>query len=229
MRAFALPISGPLRQRAAVPLVLAAVIAAGWAATLRLGGTMDGHAAHAGIAASFAMWAAMAVAMMVPIEAPSVVRLARGATPLADAASFLCGYLVPWFAFSLGAAVLQQRLHAAGLVDAHMAASNRAISAALLGIAAIVQLSPLRKACVDRCREAASNGGLGGGLRRGFSSIACCGVLMLVPFAAGGMSVSWMAALTVLLVAERELPRASRLGAVAGVLLIGLAGWTLVG
>ena len=53
-------------------------------------------------------------------------------------------------------------------------------------------------------------------------------LLMLVPLATGVMSLSWMAALTALLVVEREIPRASRIGAAAGVLLVLLSVWKFV-
>jgi predicted metal-binding membrane protein len=184
---------GPRRGRVAVPLALATLATAGWAGMVRIGASMEGHAGHSqGVAALFTMWAAMSVAMMVPIEAPSLVRLARGRSPLLDAAAFLAGYLLPWMAFSIGAAALQQRLHAAGWIDPSMATSSRGLAAA-------------------------------GGLRGSASSIACCGLLMLLPFAVGAMSLAWMAALTVLLVVEREVPRASWLGTAAGLLLLALA------
>src|SRR4030081_2623389 len=123
MRAPVLQALGPRRAGVAVPLVLAGLVAAGWAGMLRLGAAMEGHAAHrAGLAALFAMWAAMAVAMMVPVEAPSLLRLARSPR---DAATFLSGYLLPWLAFSIGAAALQDRLRAAGWMDAGMALSSR--------------------------------------------------------------------------------------------------------
>ena len=229
MSAPALQALRPRRGRVAVPLALAGVVAAGWAGTLRLGAAMQGHAAHrAGFAALFAMWAAMAVAMMVPVEAASLLRLARG---LRETGAFLSGYLLPWLAFSLGAAGLQQSLHAAGWMDAGMATSSRWLAAALLVAAGLAQLSPLREACLSRCRAAsltaAGTGGLSGGFRASVSSIACCGLLMLVPFATGVMSISWMAALTILLVVEREVPRAARVGVIAGVLLLVLGAWKL--
>ena len=230
MRAPALQALGPRRGRVAVPLALAALAVAGWAAMLGLGMAMEGHAAHrAGLAAVFGMWAAMAIAMMVPVEAASLVRLARG---VRETASFLAGYLVPWLAFSLAAAALQHGLQAAGYLDASMATTNRLFAAALLGAAGILQLSPLRTACLERCRAASfagpGTGGLTGGLRASAWSVTCCGLLMLVPLATGVMSLSWMAALTALLVVEREIPRASRIGAAAGVLLVLLSVWKFV-
>jgi predicted metal-binding membrane protein len=113
-----------------------------------------------------------------------------------------------------------------------MATSSRSLAGGLLIAAGLVQLSPLRQACLDRCRAASlisdGTGGLSGGLRASLASIACCGLLMLVPLATGVMSVAWMIALTLLLVVERELPRASRLGALAGVLLLVFGTWKLV-
>src|SRR6266850_2448240 len=153
MRAPALQALGSRRGRLAVPLVLAGVVAAGWAGTLLLGAATEGHAEHHG-----------------------------------------------------------------GL-------------AALLFAAGLAQLSPHRQACLSRCREASftadGTGGLFGGFRASLSSIACCGLLMLVPFATGVMSLSWMAALTVLLVVEREIPHATRLSTIAGVLLLVLGAWKL--
>jgi predicted metal-binding membrane protein len=227
MHAPVLQALGPRRGRVVVPLALAALIAASWAGLLRLGA--DAHPHHTGLAALLVMWAAMSVAMMVPVEAASLLRLAHG---LRETGTFLAGYLLPWLAFSLGAAGLQQGLHAAGWMDSGMATSNRWLAGGLLIAAGLAQLSPLRQACLDRCRAAsltaAGTGGLGGGLHASVASIACCGLLMLVPFATGVMSVSWMAALTVLLVVEREIPRAARLGTLAGVLLLVLGAWKLV-
>src|SRR5256714_10409470 len=133
MRAPALQALGPRRGRVAVPLALAFVVVAGWAGTLRLGAALEGHAAHhAGLAALFAMWAAMAVAMMVPVEAPSLLRLARG--PRATG-TFLVGHLLPRLAFSTGAAALQERPHASGWMDAGLATGTGPPPAALLAVA----------------------------------------------------------------------------------------------
>src|SRR2546426_359929 len=155
MDALAFLALGPRRGRVAVPLAVATLAAAGWAGMVRIGASMEGHAGHSqGVAALFTMWAAMSVAMMVPIEAPSLVRVAR---------------------------------------------------------------------CRAASLTGTGTGGFVGGLRGSASSIACCGLLMLLPFAIGAMNLAWMAALTVLLVVEREVPRASRLGTAAGLLLLALA------
>src|SRR6266852_2516104 len=161
MRAPALHALGPRRGRVAGRLAVAGVVAAGWSGRLRLGAAMEGNAANnAGLDALFAMWATLAVAMLVPAEAASLFRLARG---VRDTGAFLAGYLLPWLAFSLGAAALQGRLHAAGWMDAGMATSSRWLAAALLVAAGLAQLSPLREACLSRCRAASLTAAGSGG------------------------------------------------------------------
>src|SRR5947209_8213042 len=94
----------------------------------------------AGLWPLFGMWAAMMVAMMVPVEAPALWRLARARTPLAGAAAFTAGYLAPWIAFSLLAAILQERLHALGLLGHHSGAiTSTGICAGLVIAAGILQ------------------------------------------------------------------------------------------
>ena len=58
------------------------------------------------------------------------------------------------------------------------------------------------------------------GLASGLVSIGSCGVLMLVLFVTGVMSVPAMAALTALLVLERVLPAWLPVSQVAGALLL---------
>ncbi|HWE24338.1 MAG TPA: DUF2182 domain-containing protein [Myxococcales bacterium] len=225
----------PLRARQAtwaLPVALAMLVVAGWLWSLRAA-ALHLHALHgAGFATLVAMWAAMSVGMMVPVEAPSLLRAARAHPEAARPAAFLAGYLAPWIAFSICAALLQERLHQAGWMGADMALREAVPSAALLAAAGLLQLSPLRQACLSRCRAesvAASYRGFAGGTGAAVASIACCGLLMLVPFATGVMSAAWMAALTALLVVEREFPRAARAGTAAGILLLAFAAWRIAG
>jgi predicted metal-binding membrane protein len=168
----------------------------------------------------FGMWAAMMVAMMAPAEAASLFRLARGR------GAYLAGYLAPWIAFSFGAAALQLQLHASGLLDHHRAALTSSwVAAALLVGAGALQISPLKRACLERCRLLPWQGSLQAGLRQGSVSIASCGLLMLVPFAVGVMNLIAMALITALLVAERVAPRGWPVSSVSGGLLAGAGLW----
>jgi predicted metal-binding membrane protein len=58
--------------------------------------------------------------------------------------------------------------------------------------------------------------------------IGCCWGLMLVLLVLGAMSIVWMALVTLLILAEKVLPRGERLAAVAAAALIGLGAWVAV-
>jgi len=108
------------------------------------------------LAAAFAMWTLMMVAMMLPSAAPMILlysRFARKAvpSPFAYLAAFVLAYLAVWTLFSALAATAQAGLVAAGLVPAMtLALGNVRLAGALLLLAGLYQLSPLKRAC-DTC------------------------------------------------------------------------------
>ncbi len=210
---------GLILEQRGLFVLLAALCVAGWGFSLRMATSMH-HGA--GIAALFVMWAAMMVGMMIPPEAPALLQLARARRSTLQAAASLTGFLLPWIAFSLAAAALQSALAAAGLLDHTMATTSSALAGALALAAGLVQLSPLKRACLDRCRAPLESGpAFVGGLRSSALSLGSCGVLMLVLFATGVMSVPAMALLTLLLLLERWLPRSWPVSTFAGALLVG--------
>ncbi len=181
------------------------------------------HVHAAGLAPLFAMWAAMMVGMMIPPEVPLLVRLARGPgaqPPLRGTAVFLAGFLAPWILFSLGAALLQSRLQAAGLMAHSMTTSSPMFGGALLVAAGVVQLSPLKRMCLERCRSPAAGRSFLGGVEHGAITVASCGLVMLVAFVTGVMNFAWMALITLLLLMERTVPRGFALSSVAGAALL---------
>jgi predicted metal-binding membrane protein len=142
-----------------------------------------------------AMWTAMSVVMMAPLAGRRAPR-------------FLAGFLAPWIAYGLAAAVLQFWLQDAGLVDhASMSLASPIAGAALLLVAGALQFSPMKRACLARCREAAEPTARAG-LRRGVHSIGCCGVPMLALLAVGVMNFPAMIGLTILMMLEQWMPRA---------------------
>ena len=174
------------------------------------------------------------VAMMVPPEVPRLLWLTRGQgqqrAPLLHALYFLGGYLAPWMVASVGAALLQARLGAAGLMTAEMATDSRTLGGGLLIISGAMQLSPLKRACLQRCRLRAAvarpvgEAGWASLLRgagHGAVSIGSCGLLMLVLFVTGVMSPVAMALLTSLLLLETIAPQGWPVRWVAGLLLLG--------
>ena len=107
--------------------------------------------------------------------------------------------------------------------------AGRYVAAGTIAAAGLYQLSAAKDACLRRCRERAAflcdrwrRGRLGAlrmGIEHGSWCIGCSWALMAALFALGWMSLIWMALGTVLITAERVLPRGARL-AVALVLVV---------
>ena len=171
----------------------------------------------------FLTWAAMMAAMMVPVAVPNVIAAGR----VGRAALFLSGDLVIWMAFSLVAAVAQTQLHAASLRTASTSIRSAVPSAVLLLAAGAWQFTPMKRACLARCR--ASRGSFVQGLEHGAFSAGSCSVLMLVPFVVGTMSVAGMVVLTAFLILEKIGPETPWISRAAGTVLLAWGAWTLVG
>ena len=198
------------------------------------------------VALMFAMWNAMMAAMMVPGSAPVVGAFAtinrgrreRGAAYV-PTAIFLAGYLAVWALFSALAVLLQWALQKAGLLTTMMQSGSLWLSAALFLAAGLYQFSPLKERCLDYCRSPDGfilsewrDGGFGAfvmGARHGLFCLGCCAALMLLLFAVAVMDLRWVAALTILVTAEKLLPggRFWR-AAIGAALLVAAAGFVIV-
>ncbi len=182
-----------------------------------------------------AMWAVMMVAMMLPGAAPTILlygtvhrRSSPGEPPTL---AFLLGYLACWTLFALLAATLQLAI----AEPMSMAVGSRAASAAMLIAAGLYQLSPLKDACLGRCRSPAQflthyyRPGIAGatrlGLLHGAYCVGCCWLLMALLFIGGVMNLLWIAALTLLVAAEKLLPMGEWIARIAGVAMVG---WGIV-
>jgi predicted metal-binding membrane protein len=188
----------------------------------------------------FVMWAVMMIAMMVPAAAPMVLTFAmvqrkrqeqdRATVPTAV---FLLGYALVWTAYAAAAALAQWRLHEAGFLSAAMASTSTRLGGVLLVVAGVFQWTPLKQACLAKCRSPLSfvmtewrEGGAGAfvmGMRHGAYCVACCWALMALLFVAGVMNLLWIAGLAIVVLAERVLPGGAAVSRIVGVLLL-LAG-----
>ena len=194
-----------------------------------------------------AMWWVMMIAMMAPSAAPFVLLYgkamrhanASGSTAYVPTAFLLAGYLSAWLAFSVAAAVLQHALTVAGVVSSGMLQStSRTFSALVLAAAGVYQLSPLKHACLARCRTPVAfltrhwrPGRLGAfrlGVHHGAWCVGCCWLLMALLFVGGVMNVVWIAALALLVLIEKIAPAGPLVGRVSGGLLLAWAAATLV-
>ncbi len=169
------------------------------------------------------MWIVMMVAMMVPSSAPMLFAFARisrargrGPSPISASGAFLSGYLALWSAFSILATALQWLLHAAALLSPAMASASSAFSAALLITAGIYQFTPIKDACLSKCRmpigflltewRDGSRGAFVMGLRHGLYCVGCCWLVMALLFVGGVMNLLWIALLALVVLGEKALP-----------------------
>ncbi|MBS1166662.1 MAG: hypothetical protein H6R00_2687 [Proteobacteria bacterium] len=188
---------------------------------------MEGGLSVGSGALVFAMWVAMVFAMMLPTAAPTFRAYADNAG--IGAVALMAGYTAVWLVVSLLATAVQVWLVHLGALAPHMAPAGIALSASILIAAGIYQFTPLKWACLVRCRNprvADAEGEMAGmfriGLEEGLACLGCCWAMMAVMFAAGLMNLAAMALLGVLMGLEK-LVSGVRTTYFLGVLLI-LAG-----
>lgn len=222
------------RARLGLVTLLLALAAAAWWSTIRsMGGMATSPGTELGTLGWFVgIWIVMMAAMMLPSAIPAVsvyARLARDRTALAPLA-FASGYLAVWAAaglLSFGVAVAGSRVAGDVLVWNR---GGRWLAGTALLCAAAYQLTPLKEACLSRCRTPLGlmlgswRPGRLGGFRLGVASGAwcagCCWALMASLFALGVMSIAWTALVAGLVGLEKTLPwRRVATGCTAGLLL----------
>lgn len=195
------------------------------------------------------MWWVMMIAMMTPSAAPTILlyaramRYAQGTGQLGKgvvpAAAFVSGYLLVWFGFSFFATLLQRWLEASGGISAMwMASKSAGLSAAILILAGVYQLSPWKHRCLKHCRNPAEFlsqhrrsgrlGALGMGMEHGAFCVGCCWVLMALLFVGGIMNVLWIAVLAIVVLMEKLAPHGPWFARVTGIVLLAWGAATLV-
>src|SRR5918994_6792912 len=114
----------------------------------------------ADFALAFAMWSVMMVAMMTPSAAPMILMFAginrrrqEQQVPYVPTTVFLVGYLVVWAAFSVLTTAAQWGLHALSLLSPMMVSTSPVLGGIFLLIAGIYQWTPLKHACLSKCRS----------------------------------------------------------------------------
>jgi predicted metal-binding membrane protein len=184
------------------------------------------------IGAFVAAWLVMLGAMMLPTTVPMArlfTRLvARRGGGRAALPAFYAGYLTIWTGFAVAALTMDTGIH---LTVDHWSWLQRhtgLILGTTLVLAGGYQLSPLKDACLRRCRSPfgmltqhyrpGPAGGWRVGVRHAASCVGCCW--------------AWMLGLTAVMTAEKTTRRGARLVVPVGVAMIGagavLCGSTLV-
>ena len=189
----------------------------------------------------WAMWAVMMAAMMLPAAAPILLLCAgsvRNREPERAAAKtwlLASGYVLVWALFSVGATALQRGMARLFVLTPMMEPSTPAIGAALLVVAGLYQLTPLKRVCLRSCRSPLAfltqhwrpgrMGALRMGIDHGLHCLGCCWALMLLLFAGGVMNLTVILALTIWVLLEKLAPGGEQTARAAGVALIGFAAW----
>jgi predicted metal-binding membrane protein len=179
--------------------------AASWVVAVRQMNGMDmGAATQLGSFAFFiALWVAMMAAMMLPGAAPAALRSAhaRGArtVPL-----FIGSYLAVWTLVGVAVYALYR--------------PHGSLAAGVLVIAAgIYELTPLKQHFRRLCRESA-----GSGFEFGLCCVGSSIGLMLMLVALSVMSVTWMAVVAALVLAQKLLPAKAAIDVPLALAIVGL-------
>jgi predicted metal-binding membrane protein len=193
-------------------LLLASVAA--WAVLLAMGEDMP-----MGYGLWIGAWTVMMAAMMIPSTSPLVLLYAKRSTA-ANSALLTAGYLLVWAAIGLAAYEVAMRLPDPG---------DRVVGGVLIG-AGLYQLTPLKTACLKRCRNPVDFlvthwrpgrvGALRLGVEHGAYCVGCCWALMGVLIVAGAMSLAWVVAIALVVAGEKLLQAGQLLGRLGGVALL---------
>jgi predicted metal-binding membrane protein len=184
------------------------------------------------------IWITMMVAMMFPTAAPMILIFARvhhdkhaKGKPYVPTWVFVGAYMVIWTLFGVVAylgAFGGERLatHSTWVME-----NAARIGGSLLILTGIYQLTPLKHACLSRCRNPVQfiltswRDGYAGsfrmGLEHGAYCLGCCWMLFVILFPLGMMNIAAMAAITLLIFAEKSLAWGQAIAKYSAAVMIG--------
>ena len=228
------PAFAATRARLGLVALLFALAAVGWWWTANeMKGMDDGPWTALGTLGWFlGVWVVMMAAMMFPSVAPTVALYSQmtKARSLVLPLLFTAGYLLTWAAAgALAFAIAIGGSHALGDVLS-WDRSGRWVAGAVLIVAAVYELTPLKDACLGKCRSPLGfllgawrdgrSGAVEMGSKHGAWCVGCCWALMASLFALGVMSIVWMAFVAGLIAIEKMVPwRKAAIYGTAGILL----------
>jgi len=203
-----------------------------------MGGQTGGFAQS--LALTGLMWWTMMIGMMVPSAAPMILlfgsvqrRQLAAESPKLRVALFTAGYLAIWGAFSVAAAGAQLALTKLALLAPLDLTVTAWLGAVLVALAGVYQLTPLKNACLRRCRSPAeflsshwrrgNPGAFRMGIDHGVYCVGCCWLLMSLLFVVGVMNLVWVAVIAAFVLIEKLVPQGETTAKINGVALLALA------
>jgi predicted metal-binding membrane protein len=226
--------------------VLVALAIVGWLVTdSRMEGMDAGPGTDLGAFGFFVVsWVVMMAAMMFPSVAPTAgaydqahrrrAELGQVRGEPGSTGAFVSGYLVSWVVYGVVAYLLFELLRSLSIDAFSWQRGGPYLAGAIIAAAAVYQLTPMKDACLTKCRGPAEFvggrwrdgyvGALSMGIEHGSWCIGCCWALMAALFAVGVMSVGWMLFIAALIAAERLLPwrKAANRGVALVLIVLGL-------
>jgi predicted metal-binding membrane protein len=170
-----------------------------------------------------ATWVVMMVAMMIPTAAPMILafhRVQAGNRKLGDAFVttwvFVATYLLVWACAGMFAYIGMLAGKTAAARLGLSPATTAQIGGAIIMVAGIYQLTPLKDVCLSKCRTPmefimtswrdGATSALEMGLLYGLYCLGCCWLLFVILFPLGITNLGAMAAVTLIIFAEKTLP-----------------------
>jgi predicted metal-binding membrane protein len=169
------------------------------------------------------IWVVMMVAMMLPTALPMILTFHRvqaaNRQPRDAFVStwvFVAAYLVVWAFAGLAAYVGMLAAEAAIVRAALPPTTGAQVGGAIFVVAGIYQLTPLKDVCLSNCRKPidfivtswrhGATSALEMGFLHGAYCLGCCWLLFVILFPLGIMNLGAMAAVTLIIFAEKTLP-----------------------
>jgi predicted metal-binding membrane protein len=188
------------------------------------------------------IWVTMMAAMMLPSVAPMVLLFdkvsterARRDVPYVPTWVFTLAYFAVWTGYGLLAYGVYRGVRA---LDPGVLAWDRGgpyVVGALLVLAGLYELTPLKSVCLRHCRSplhfvvAGWRNGVTGAVRMGAEHgaycVGCCWGLMVILFALGVMSLVWMGVVAGLIFVQKVAPHGDRLSRPFAVAFVAVGIW----
>jgi len=230
-------------QMTTVALILGAALATWIIVVIRMRGMDAGPGTDLGSLGWYVgIWVTMMAAMMLPSVAPMVLVFHRVSTERARRGQsfvptwvFVGAYFAVWAVYGLAAFGLYRLLvhSTGGFFDWDR--GGRWVAGAAIALAGVYELTPLKSVCLKHCRSplhyvmGSWRNGWGGAVRMGAEHgaycVGCCWGLMLVLFALGVMSLTWMIVVAALIFAQKVLPHGEVLTKAFAVAFISIGVW----
>jgi predicted metal-binding membrane protein len=201
----------PVTIAGAVTVTIAAAVAAWILAAQQMSGMDMGTETELGSFGFFVgVWVLMMAAMMLPGAAPAVSRFVRAGGRALATPVFAGSYIAVWTLVGL-AAYAVYRPHGSTTAGAMTIAAG------------IYELTPLKRECRRLCRNTTRSG-----FRFGIYCLGSSIGLMVILLSLGVMSLTWMALVAALVVAQKLLPPKALIDGAIALAIVGLGIWLVL-